>query len=184
MFVLSARKKRERKSEKPQTEFIRQKPPLAIQETKMLLAHKHTGTPPLPHLPTPPPSTPKDEHIIHILTHVYSWRQIQSITAASKPNSYPILLTHRVTHMRTTTSTFVSSAAQQALGCRSINIDSHFDSTYSFIYLLIHSLIHFTSKTCQLLWLKFSNWLTHEGVFFSFHTLDTKMRAKFLLFVM
>lgn len=39
--------------------------------------------------------------------------------------------------------TFISSAAQQDPGTGSICIDSHFDSSYSLICLLIHSLIHF-----------------------------------------
>lgn len=40
-------------------------------------------------------------------------------------------------------TTLISSAAQQDPGTGSICIDSHFDSSYSLICLLIHSLIHF-----------------------------------------
>lgn len=87
--------------------------------------------------------------------------------------------------MHTPTTTFISSAAHQVFGCQSTNIESHFDSTYSFIYLLVHLHIYFMSKKCQLLWLTSSNWLTHLGFFFfTVNSLDTKMRARFLLLVM
>lgn len=131
MVVLSARKKRTGKSEKPQTEYIRD-------NTAAMRAHTHTDR----HC-----STPKDERMIHIRAHLQSWRQIQSITAAS----HPILLTN--THTQSRAITFISYAAQQVFGCRSTNIDSHFDSTYSLIYLLVHLLTHSMSKKCQMLWL-------------------------------
>ena len=84
--------------------------------------------------------TPKDKHIIHTYTA-----------------KLPAHLTDKHTLTHTATTTFISSAAQQVFLCQSINIDSHFDSTYSFIYLLIQSLIHFTSKKCHLLRLESCN---------------------------
>ena len=133
MFVLSARRKKKElgKSEKPQTEFIRNNSYHCHSGNKKHTSmHAHTHAHARWH--TPLSSQGRTHH-----THLYS----QNITAASK---------HTLTHT-STSSKFISSAAQQVFGCRSINIDSHFDSTYSFIYLLIHSLIHFTSKRCQLL---------------------------------
>lgn len=76
---------------------------------------------------------------------------------------------------------FIPSAPQQVFGCQSINIDSHFDTTYSFIYLLIHSLIHFSPKKNQLLWMRSGNGLTYEH--YLFRRLDRKIRAKLIFLV-
>lgn len=78
------------------------------------------------------------------------------------------LLTHTLPHTHSHIHFMCSTA-----GCQSINIDSHFNSSYSFIYLLIHSLISFMPKKFQVLWLKSDNWLTGAG--FILNSLDTKM---------
>lgn len=96
----------------------------AIQETKTLLTHGH-----IPH------SSQGWTHHTYTLT-VHSWRQTYT-------NKHTLLHTHTHNHH----CFHLSSAAQHVFGCQSINIDSHVDSTYSFIRLLIHLLILYIS--CQ-----------------------------------
>lgn len=113
MFVVSTRKKRTGKSEKPRPELVR-----------FNSQHYHSGN-------KNAACTQACTHTLqlyrmnpsHILTHI--WRQIQSITAASKPSFHSFL------HMHTTTiTTFIWCEAQQVFECQSINIDSHFSGTY------------------------------------------------------
>lgn len=128
MFGLSTRKKRAGKSRKTAA--------IAIEEIKNVPctqacthAHRHT----------PLNSQGRTHH-----TYTYTPMVEDRFKASQQPSNLAHTPSYWHSDTHTTTTTFISSAAQQVLGCQSINIDSHFDSTYSFIYLHIHILIHFT----------------------------------------
>lgn len=154
MFVLSARIKSAGKSEKHETEFIRShhyhsgnKKKHCSHTHARLYTHTHTH-----------PSSTKDKCIIHaqytLNTNWCNWK-------ASLQLSYPdaALLrnicwhTHNCYHIH-----FICSTAGLWMPIHKHWFTLRF-ALIHFIYLFIHSLIHFMSKTCQLPWLSSGNWI-------------------------
>lgn len=138
MFVLSARIKSAGKSEKHETEFIRShhyhsgnKKKHCSHTHARLHTHTHTRTPQVPRT---------NASYMHS-THWTHTDATEKHHCSFHTQMLPYLETYADTH--TTATTFISSVAQQVFGCRSINIDSHFDSLlfilsiYSFIHLYI-----------------------------------------------
>lgn len=134
-------------------------------------------------------NTPDTQTLLHSQGQInHTYIPIQLRTNSRHRLSFQTML-YLHTQSNTHNQQLISWAAQQVLGCRSINIDSHFNSSYSFIYLLIHLFISSMPKKFQLLWLKSDNRLTWTGFsfLFIFNLLDTKMystswsRSHFLL---
>lgn len=106
----------------------KQQSPLPLRKQKSCW-HTHTQT-----WHTPISSQGRTHHTYTYMHTVYRWRQIQRFT---QQPSNPAPTTPK--YMYTTTTTFISSAEQQVYRCRSVNTNSHFNSTYSFIHLFTHS---------------------------------------------